>query len=244
MASRDISEKAECLLRACDLNFKRDGKEIIKHCSLEILAGRILCLLGPSGVGKSTLLSLLAGSFTPTFGRIEKHSLRIGYLEQGESLIPWLSVRNNVMIGAKLLGEADERRKEEAEEILAALLLAQHLKKKPAMLSGGMRRRAELAALLIAHPDLLLLDEPTTGLDLVTQEIVHEQLLKYVSTRKAAAVVVTHSLEEATRLANHVYVIRGMPLELEAPVEARSYAELSKLCSALWHEELLFRCAA
>lgn len=232
------------LLAASGICFERDGRTLIDEVSIEVHEGEIICLLGQSGAGKTTFLNVLAGWLHESRGTIRRNYLRAGYLEQSESLIPWLTLRDNALLGPRLLGEADIERQLEIDDLLHLLGLSAHAHKKAAALSGGMRRRAELASVLASHPDLLLLDEPTTGLDLVTQELVHDHLTRYVCERKAGAIVVTHSIEEAIRLSSRVCILSGSPFRLMEVGSGKDYSEISGACKALWCKEMFFRCAA
>ena len=173
-------------------------------------AGQWTCLLGPSGVGKSTLLRLVAGLDTggEFDGSIESTNSRplreqVAYMAQSDLLLPWLNVRANVMLGSTLRGEV--RKLERADQLIEEVGLGMHAEKRPYELSGGMRQRAALARTLMEDKPLLLLDEPFSALDARTRSEMQELAFEVLMDR--TVMLVTHDPSEAARIAHRVYLL-------------------------------------
>jgi putative hydroxymethylpyrimidine transport system ATP-binding protein len=173
-------------------------------------AGQWTCLLGPSGVGKSTLLRLVAGLNTggEFDGSIESTNSRplreqVAYMAQSDLLLPWLNVRANVMLGSTLRGEV--RMLERADQLIDEVGLGMHAEKRPHELSGGMRQRAALARTLMEDKPLLLLDEPFSALDARTRSEMQELAFEVLMDR--TVMLVTHDPSEAARIAHRVYLL-------------------------------------
>ena len=173
------------------------------------------CLLGPSGVGKSTILRLLAG--LDTHGNFEGHinfetefeKPSCSYMAQQDLLLPWLNVLENVTLGARLRGDRVDKTR--ASELINRVGLSSHAHKVPRELSGGMRQRAALARTLMENQELVLLDEPFSALDARTraemQELAHELL------RDCCVLLVTHDPGEAARLGDKILIMDENGLE-------------------------------
>ena len=173
-------------------------------------AARWTCLLGPSGVGKSTLLRLLAGlehagafQGQVTVSDGQPIAGRVGFMAQNDLLMPWLSVLENTVLGARLRGEIPDL--DRAHTLLSRVGLGAHLMKKPAELSGGMRQRAALARTLMEDRPVVFLDEPFSALDASTrasmQELAHEML------DSKTVLLITHDPAEAIRLGHQLIVL-------------------------------------
>jgi putative hydroxymethylpyrimidine transport system ATP-binding protein len=192
------------------------------HCTLP--AGKITCLLGASGIGKSSLLRLIAGlrptdSSTLQTAEIitsDTHSLRerISYLAQNDLLLPWLSVLNNVLIGHHLRGTLSAKHETRARELLAQVGLGNVAHKLPAQLSGGMRQRVALARTLLEDRPVVLMDEPFSALDTVTRLRLQELAAQLLANR--TVLLITHDPLEALRLGQHILVMSGSPAQLDA----------------------------
>jgi len=168
------------------------------------------CLLGPSGVGKSTVLRLLlgletGGAFDGTITASDGQPLagRISYMAQSDLLLPWLTVIENIMIGDRLRGTTPDR--DRASAMLARVGLQDHAHKKPAALSGGMRQRAALARTLLEGRALIFLDEPFSALDAGTRAAMQELAAELLHGR--TVLLVTHDPAEAARLADHILIL-------------------------------------
>ncbi|KXF78783.1 ABC transporter ATP-binding protein [Paramesorhizobium deserti] len=196
-------------------DFHHAGQPLFRDIHLGIEAGRWTCLVGPSGVGKSTLLRLIAGldtggefSGSVAAGDEKPIAARVAYMAQTDLLAPWLDVYENVVLGARLRGETPDRAR--AERLIARVGLVPHRHKRPASLSGGMRQRAALARMLMEDRPIALLDEPFAALDARTrsemQELAHETL------EGRTVVLVTHDPAEAVRLADRIIIVSAAGL--------------------------------
>lgn len=201
----------------------------VEDLSLRIGDSEFLAVIGPSGCGKSTLLRMLAGLESPTSGRLtcwgedprevaRRHALGIAF--QDPTLLPWMSLRGNVEFVYRVCG----RRPDPAAvtDVLEMVGLSELAHLRPHQASGGMRQRTSLARALVMRPRLLLLDEPFGALDAVTRHRLNGELEQVWMRRRTTTVLVTHSAEEAVRLADRVIVLSDRPSsivrELAVPV--------------------------
>lgn len=186
------------------------GRCLFEGLSFELVAGRWNCLLGRSGVGKSTLLRLLAGLSTggEFIGEIVAEDGRpvggrIAYMAQSDLLFPWLNVRHNVMLGQRLRGGPANG--ERAIELIERVGLGEHIDKQPHQLSSGMRQRAALARTLMEDSPVVLLDEPFSALDARTRSDMQE--LAFEVLQGKTVLLVTHDPAEAVRLSHHLFLM-------------------------------------
>ena len=195
----------------------------LKDFNLSVARGEFVALVGPTGCGKSTTLNLITGLGTPSSGLVkvfgEKVSgidPRIGFVFQADALFPWRNVIDNVVAGPRFRGRPKAEAYEHGRDWLARVGLAKFEKHYPHQLSGGMRKRVSLAQTFINNPEILLMDEPFSALDVQTRVLMHEELLRLWSTTGAAVVFVTHDLEEAIGLADKVYVLTTRPATVKS----------------------------
>jgi len=200
------------------------GTGLIKTLDMDIKAGQWSCLLGPSGVGKSTLLYLIADlaahvDFEGTITADDRQPLagRISYMAQTDLLMPWLSILDNVRIGSRLRREAPDTDK--AKTLLDSLGLGAQLHRKPSQLSGGQRQRAALARTLMEEREIVLLDEPFSALDAGTRAQMQELSSQWLAGR--TVLHVTHDPAEAARLGEQIWLLdRDGLQEVETPTAA------------------------
>lgn len=197
-----------------------DGKalSVLDKISLSIPSGKVVSILGASGCGKTTLLKILAGIETASSGDIISNLKRpgpeIGFAQQSERLLPWRSVEQNVALGLELLDESPGFALQEARKLLAEVEMNDFAVAYPAALSGGMTQRALLARTLVTQPKLLLLDEPLGQLDIVARRALATELRRYVSNKNAAALLVTHSVEEAVFVSDIIFIFARRPAHI------------------------------
>ena len=189
------------------------GRPVLGACELRFGAGQVTALLGPSGVGKSTLLRLLAGLMPlPAGARIlpgDGGTLagRIAWMGQQDLLMPWLDLRGNVALGARLRGQKPDLAR--ADALIQSVGLAGREKARPAELSGGMRQRAALARTLMEDRPFVLMDEPFSAVDAPTRHRLQGLASGLLAGR--TVLLVTHDPLEALRMAHRVLVLRPGP---------------------------------
>jgi phospholipid/cholesterol/gamma-HCH transport system ATP-binding protein len=227
---------ADCLVQFKEVTFHFGDKMIFDHLNFEIRSGECVVLLGPSGIGKSTLLRLLLSTLRPDSGtilfrgvdiahltRVELNQLRtrIGMVFQSSALISSLSVFENLALSLRELTKRSEREiRAIVEEKLQFVGLADAKDLMPSELSGGMKKRIAVARSLVMNPDLILFDEPTTGLDPIAAEHVSDLIANLNRNAAVTILVVTHDLHNAFHVATRIAVLdRGKIVE-DGPPEA------------------------
>src|SRR5689334_9573668 len=190
----------------------------IRDVTLSVAPGEFCAVVGPTGCGKSTTLSLISGLERPSEGSVQVMGQpvqgidpRIGYVFQADAVFPWKNVLNNVATGPRFRGQSKAQAVERAREWIARVGLTGFEDRYPHQLSGGMRKRVALAQTFINEPQILLMDEPFSALDVQTRTFMEDELLHLWSSLKASVVFVTHDLEEAISLADRVVVITAGP---------------------------------
>lgn len=222
-----MNQFAQPVLTAHDITLGyRHGRnaahDVLRDFSFTLHAREIVAVLGPSGVGKSTLVRVLAALQQADAGRVtvfdkpaDAPNPAVGVVFQDACLLPWRSVRGNVMLGldfaSRRTRERAVRRRARADAALAEVGLSTAADLYPAQLSGGMAQRVSLARCMARQPDILLLDEPFAALDAATRTSMQALLRNLVNTHGAAAVMVTHDIDEALRVADRVLLLCGSP---------------------------------
>jgi len=231
------------MLRMTDVVFARGAERVLDGLSLEVPAGRSVCLLGPSGCGKTTTLRLAAGSSRPTSGVVENDFRRTAPVFQDSRLLPWRTTLDNIAFGARALGMGRAERRAVAAATAERLGLAlADLGKYPHELSGGMRRRAALGRALAIDPDLMLLDEPFSALDVGLRVELRDLVRGLADERRVATVLVTHDVVEAVSFADEILVLSPKParivrrLVVETPVARRDEAFAMETAADLLRE--------
>ncbi|WP_283137869.1 ABC transporter ATP-binding protein [Rhizohabitans arisaemae] len=189
--------------------YGQDGLLALDHVSLEVGTGEFVCLLGASGCGKSTMLSLIAGLDRATGGSIHLGGRRVAMMFQEPALFPWLTVQRNVELA--LNGRPRAERRALAAELLKTVHLGGFGAKRPHELSGGMRQRVALARALAQDCDVLLMDEPFGALDAMTRDLLHDELERIWRDRGLTVLFVTHNVREAVRLGDRVVLLSSRP---------------------------------
>ena len=220
---------------------------------LRIASDEFVSVVGPTGCGKSTLLNIAAGLLEPSAGRVEVFGQalqginpRAGYMFQTESLMPWRTALENVAAGLEFRGVSQVEREDQARAWLARVGLAGFEDRFPHQMSGGMRKRTSLAQTLILDPDLILMDEPFSALDIQTRQLMENEVLALWSAKRKAVLFITHDLDEAIAMSDRVVVMSAGPasrpigefvIDLPRPrdvAEIRLDARFNALHAAIW----------
>jgi putative riboflavin transport system permease protein len=202
-------------IEASSLTFGFKNKPVIDSISFSVERERFITFLGPSGCGKTTLLNLIAGIYQPVAGSLTVESKRISFVFQNDTLLPWRNALSNVLLPFELRGEPITAQiRQRGLEILDQLGLFGAETAAPSELSGGMKKRVELARAFVTEPDLLILDEPFSSLDIITREKLNILLRSIHKSTRSTVVMVTHSVEEACYLSDKIYVLSSLPAQL------------------------------
>jgi NitT/TauT family transport system ATP-binding protein len=211
----------------------------VNDMTLTIERGEFVCVLGPSGHGKSTVLNLIAGFIQPTNGTVLAHGDLVkgpgadrGVIFQRDTLFLWKRVAANVGYGLKARGVPKAEREEIVSRYLDIVGLTRFAKAWPKQLSGGMRRRAAIAAVFANEPDVLLMDEPFVGLDFARRAVLHQVLIELWSRAQNTIFFVTHDLDEALALASRVLVVVNGTIVHEAKIDRPRPRDAEALLSA------------
>ncbi len=202
-----------------------DGRSLtaLRDFDMTVRQGEFCAVVGPTGCGKSTTLSLIAGLVRPSSGtvRLKERPVAgidpsVGFVFQQDAVFPWRNVLDNVATGPLFRGEGKRRALDRAADWVRRVGLAGFERHYPHQLSGGMRKRVALAQTFINGPEILLMDEPFSALDVQTRILMQDELLQLWSTNLASVVFVTHDLEEAIALADRVFVLTAGPATVKA----------------------------
>jgi NitT/TauT family transport system ATP-binding protein len=199
-----------------------NGTMAIENLSLHIEGGEFVAILGPSGCGKSTLLRLISHLEKPSSGSLHwstNETPRLGYVFQDPHLLPWKNVYENVALTFRLHAHAADI-KEQVKSALSMVGLLDFAHFYPAQLSGGMKMRVSLCRALVNDPQVLLLDEPFAALDEFTRHKLDEELRHLWISKKMTVLFVTHSIAEATFLANRHIVLSKRPAKIIADLKS------------------------
>lgn len=185
--------------------------KVFDKFSLSSNKKELVCLFGPSGIGKTSVLNLLAGLIKPDSGEVEVKGSKIGYVFQDARLLPWCTVKDNISIGLYAQKVSPEVMESRAEELIHKLNLDGFASYYPSQLSGGMKQRVALGRAFAIEPDLLLMDEPFAALDENLKGEMRELLVELIKWNSCTTVFVTHNFDEAMQLADRIVVMNGRP---------------------------------
>jgi NitT/TauT family transport system ATP-binding protein len=190
----------------------------VSDVSVAVAPGEFVSVVGPTGCGKSTLLNVAAGLLEPSAGRVAVFgqplvgiNTRAGYMFQTEALMPWRTARANVTAGLEFRGATASAAGARADEWLKRVGLGGFGDRYPHQLSGGMRKRTSLAQTLVLDPDIILMDEPFSALDIQTQQLMENEVLDLWAAKKKAVLFITHDLDEAIAMSDRVVVLSAGP---------------------------------
>ena len=231
-----------------------EGYTAVRDTTLVVAPGEFVSVVGPTGCGKSTLLNVAAGLLAPSAGTVRVFgeplrgiNRRAGYLFQSEALMPWRSALDNVTAGLEFRGVERAEARGQGEDWLRRVGLGGFGDRYPHQLSGGMRKRVSLAQTLILNPQILLMDEPFSALDIQTRQLMENELLELWSADRKSVVFITHDLEEAIALADRVVVLSAGPqtrpigeyrIDISRPrdvAEVRLSPEFLQIHAEIWH---------
>ena len=212
---------ANVTCRFADRDGRGEGYTAVADSTLTVAAGEFVSVVGPTGCGKSTLLNVAAGLLEPSAGSVEVFgqplraaegvNRRAGYMFQADALMPWRTGIDNVMAGLEFRGVPRAEARAQGEEWLRRVGLAGFGDRYPHQMSGGMRKRLALAQTLILSPDILLMDEPFSALDVQTRQLMENELLDLWAQDRKSVLFITHDLEEAIALSDRVVVLSAGP---------------------------------
>lgn len=225
----------------------------VADTTLRIAAGEFVSVVGPTGCGKSTLLNIGAGLLEASSGEVKVFgeplagiNRRAGYMFQTEALMPWRSAIDNVMVGLQYRGVPDAQARAQAQAWLERVGLGGFEDRYPHQLSGGMRKRTALAQVLALDPDIILMDEPFSALDIQTRQLMENEVLALWAARRKAVLFITHDLDEAIAMSDRVVVLSAGPatrpigeftIDLPRPrdvAEVRTDPRFVELHSQIW----------
>ena len=215
-------------LRVNDLHMVWDGKTTLDHVSFDVMDGEFLSVLGPSGCGKTTILRILIGLLSPTGGQIFKDGQDITYLPpakrnmgivfQNYALFENMTVLGNVEYALKINKATKAGARERAIAMIERMGLAEHMYKKPAALSGGQQQRVAIARTLVLSPDIILLDEPMSALDVDTRLALRKELKELQAEFGTTMIYITHDQEEAFAMSDRIMVMsEAKMVQLDTP---------------------------
>ncbi|MDV3353749.1 ATP-binding cassette domain-containing protein [Leptothoe sp. LEGE 181152] len=212
---------------------------ILEAIHLSAGPGEIVGIMGPSGCGKTTLLNVLAGLLLPTTGTVGSISMATAYVFQEPRLFPWYTVIENIALGLKAKGISRQQQLQQAQQLAKTVGLSEAMFLYPPQLSGGMKQRVNLARAFAINPQLLLLDEPFSSLDIGTRQQLQQLVVTWVQRHRAMAILVTHDLAEAVTMGDRLLVLSRCPAHIvynwhnERPPHQRDPAYIYQTLSAL-----------
>jgi ABC-type nitrate/sulfonate/bicarbonate transport system ATPase subunit len=236
---------------------KRYQIPVLEQLDLAVRAGEFVCLIGPNGCGKTTLLRILAGLERPDAGSVlvdgrpvdltAPHLHKIGMVFQEPRLLPWKSVLDNIVRCLKPLGVAGQAAKTRAREYLSLVGLDGFERYYPSRLSGGMQQRASIARALAVDPEILLMDEPFSALDPETRRIMQDEVVNIWRATGKTIIFVTHSIQEALHIGTRVVLFSARPARVRSAHELNGVADrraleeqlLAALSAEVWRQREL-----
>jgi NitT/TauT family transport system ATP-binding protein len=216
---------------------------VIEDVSFAADAGEFVCVLGPNGCGKTTLLRIIGGLEPASRGRVvldgrpvvfdARHDRKVGVVFQEDRLLPWLTLRDNVALVLTPLGVPATARATAAERYLRLVGLGGFEDYHPGRVSGGMRQRAAIARALVIEPDLLLMDEPFAALDAQNRRIMQNEVRRIWSETGRTIVFVTHSIEEAAAIGTTLVMLSARPARVRAAIRNEAQVDRRALVDDL-----------
>ncbi|MCS6945343.1 MAG: ABC transporter ATP-binding protein [Sutterellaceae bacterium] len=225
----------------------------VQDVTLSVAPGEFVSVVGPTGCGKSTLLNVAAGLLAPSAGTVRVFgetltgiNSRAGYMFQSDALMPWRTALQNVTVGLEFRGMPPAEATRLAQQWLQRVGLGGFGDRYPHQLSGGMRKRTALAQMLVRDPDIILMDEPFSALDIQTRQLMENEVLELWAAKRKAVLFITHDLDEAIAMSDRVVVLSAGPaarpigefaIDLPRPrdvAEVRVTPRFIELHKAIW----------
>lgn len=215
-------------LEVRNVSISFDGKKVLDNVSITLHEGELVCLLGVSGGGKTTLFNIISGLLEPDEGQVFLDGEdvtgkpgRISYMLQKDLLLPYRTIEDNVALPLLLRGIKKQEARAQAQKLFAEFGLEGTEKLWPAQLSGGMRQRAALLRTYLFSQNVALLDEPFSALDTLTKSSVHTWYLDVMERIKLSTLFITHDIDEAILLSDRVYLLTGGHIDTELVIHER-----------------------
>lgn len=211
----------EVVIEFSDVCLKFGQKEVLKNLSFKVYRGEIVSIAGPSGSGKSTILKIISGLLKPGCGRVVVNSDKVGMAFQYPALFNSMSVGDNVALGLKETTDlANAEIQQKVEEALRMVNLANTEEMFPGELSGGMQKRVSIARTLVLEPEIILYDEPSTGLDPATASKLEDDMIRLRNEINVTSLVVTHVTETLIKVSDRILILDEGRIVWEGSKEA------------------------
>ena len=219
----------------------------LDNISFDVNEGEFISIVGPSGCGKSTILSILSNLIDKSSGNLNINNKNISYMLQSDSLLPFLTILDNALIGLKITKKLNDENKRYVIDLLNTYGLGDFIDKYPSSLSGGMKQRVALIRTLAVRPDILLLDEATSALDYQSSLIISDDIYKILRKEKKTLIMVTHDIGLAVSMSDRVIVLTKRPSEVKniyeiklenksTPINNRKDKYFSKYYEMIWRD--------
>ncbi|MDO5089570.1 MAG: ABC transporter ATP-binding protein [Leptotrichiaceae bacterium] len=212
-------------LETKNVSVQFEDKKVIENISVRLHENELVCILGLSGVGKTTLFNVIAGLLSPNGGTVEMNgknitgkSGNISYMLQKDLLLPFKTVIDNVSLPLVIKGESKKTARKKAEKYFRQFGLEGTERKYPGQLSGGMKQRAALLRTYMFSNEVALLDEPFSALDAITKHKMHMWYLDIMKEIKMSTLFITHDIDEAILLSDRIYILSGSPGKITAEI--------------------------
>ena len=202
-----------------------DGKRVLENVSVELNQGELVCLLGVSGGGKTTLFNIISGLLAPDSGEVLLDGRditnlpgNVSYMLQKDLLLPYRTVEDNVALPLLIKGVKKKEARKQVSPMFAQFGLEGTQKKYPSQLSGGMRQRAALLRTYTFSKDVALLDEPFSALDTITKSSMHKWYMGVMEKIQLSTLFITHDIDEAILISDRIYLLSGLPGEIAGEI--------------------------
>lgn len=201
---------------------------VLDDISFQVEQGEFLCIVGPTGCGKTTFLNSLTGLYDITAGEmlidrepinLKKHN--VAYIFQEYSTMPWLNIEENIAYGLEIKGVPEAERRERVEEVIQMVGLEKFRSYYPKQMSASMLQRVVIARAFATRPELLLMDEPYGQLDLMLKYKLEDELLKLWQRTQTTVIFITHNIEEAVYLSDRIMVLSNKPTKIKTVIDNR-----------------------